>query len=119
MNIHKKRELGNIGEKLAKEYLIKKGYEIIKNNYYCKQGEIDIICKKDGYLVFVEVKTRVGTSFGKPAEAINFNKKNHLLKSAKHYLYKNKLESEFIRFDVVEVLISEGKFLVNLIEQII
>ena len=60
-------ELGKIGEKLAAEYLINKGYEILAQNFYFDKAEIDIISKKDNnILVVVEVKTRNSDFFGDP-----------------------------------------------------
>ena len=60
-------ELGKIGEKLAAEYLINKGYEILAQNFYFDKAEIDIIAKKDNNtLVVVEVKTRNSDFFGDP-----------------------------------------------------
>ena len=58
INIHIKKELGNIGEQIAAEYLENNNYQIIKRNFYCKNGEIDIIAKDNNEFVFVEVKTR-------------------------------------------------------------
>ena len=59
-----KKKLGNLGEQIATEYLEKKNCKIIERNFYCKQGEIDIIAKDKNEIVFVEVKTRMGINFG-------------------------------------------------------
>jgi len=120
MKIHIKKELGNVGEQVATEYLEKNGYDIIKRNFYCKLGEIDIIAKdnnKDEF-VFIEVKTRTNNNFGKPSEAVDGIKQKHLYKTAKFFLYKEHLLDEFVRFDVIEVLVANGKFNVNHIKQI-
>ena len=53
-----KRKFGDIGEKIAEKYLIKKGYTIVEKNYLKPWGEIDLVVKKDGGLIFCEVKTR-------------------------------------------------------------
>lgn len=66
-----KKELGNIGEEISTDYLQKCGYEIIKRNYRCMQGEIDIIAKDKKELVFIEVKTRSNLCYGKPREAVD------------------------------------------------
>ena len=113
-----KRKYGIIGEKIAQSYLINKDYEIIETNYYTKRGEIDIICKKDNCIVFVEVKTRSGLKFDTPAMAVNYTKKKRIKSVAKMYLYLNKLNHSEIRFDVVEVFISNGKCNINHIEGI-
>lgn len=97
--------LGNKGERIAKEYLVKKGFKILKQNYKNKIGEIDIICynKKDDEIVFVEVKTRESHLFGTPSDAVDLHKQNKIKNTATFYLLKQKkLDSKF-RFDVVEI----------------
>ena len=59
-----KRKFGIIGEKIAQKYLKNNGYKIIENNYYTRNGEIDIIANKEKYIVFVEVKTRTNEKYG-------------------------------------------------------
>ena len=118
-NMHIKKELGNIGEQIAVEYLEKNNYQILKRNFYCKQGEIDIIAKDEQEIVFIEVKTRSSIDFGQPSEAVNSIKLKHMYKAAKYFLYKSHCMNNFIRFDVIEVLIENGKFNVNHIIQII
>ena len=88
MKIHVKSELGKIGEQIATEYVEKLGYKIIKRNFFCKHGEIDIIAQDNQEIVFIEVKTRSSTNFGKPSEAVNKIKLMHMYKTAKYYLYK-------------------------------
>lgn len=119
MKIHVKSELGKIGEQIATEYVEKLGYKIIKRNFFCKHGEIDIIAQDNQEIVFIEVKTRSSTNFGKPSEAVNKIKLMHMYKTAKYYLYKSNCSNNFIRFDVVEVLVKDGKFNVNYMKQII
>lgn len=119
MKINEKNELGKIGEQIAAEYIEKLGYKIIKRNFYCKQGEIDIIAQDNQEIVFIEVKTRTSTNYGRPSEAINKMKLKHMYRSAKYYLYKSNCFYNFVRFDVVEILFKDGKFNVNYIKQII
>lgn len=119
MKIHVKKELGKLGEQIAVEYLEKNKYKILERNFYCKQGEIDIIAKQKKEIIFIEVKTRSNTNFGKPSEAVNYRKQKHIYKSAQYYLYKTSSLEMLTRFDVIEVLISNGKFNVNHIKQII
>ena len=113
-----KRKFGIIGEKIAQGYLLNKGYDIIETNFYTKKGEIDIIAKKDDCIIFVEVKTRTNLNFGTPAMAVDSTKKKHIKLVAKIFLYLNKLEHCNIRFDVIEVFISNGKCNINHIEGI-
>jgi putative endonuclease len=81
----KRRETGILGEKLAKDYLKKRGYLIRQSNYRCSEGEVDIIAEHEGYLVFVEVKTRRSLEFGRPEEAITAEKRERLWAVAAHY----------------------------------
>lgn len=78
------------------------GYKILVCNYLCRYGEIDIIAKDSGYIVFIEVKYRKDGSFGSPLEAINIVKRNHITKAALDYLLKTFGTEEIpCRFDVV------------------
>jgi len=113
------KELGELGEKLAKKFLIEREYKIICQNFESKQGEIDIIAKdKDETIVFVEVKTRRSLEFGNPSEAVDELKKEHILKTAQYYLYSNKINESNIRFDVIEVFVYKGRYRVSHIKQI-
>ena len=69
--------------------------------------------------MFIEVKSRSNIVFGLPSEAVTKQKMKHILKTARYFLYKNKMINEYIRFDVVEILIKSGKFNINHIKQII
>lgn len=69
-----KQKIGKKGEYYAKEYLISQGYSYITSNFYTKYGEIDLIFKNKGNIVFVEVKTRTNLNFGFPEEAITKTK---------------------------------------------
>lgn len=112
-------EIGSFGEKIANKYLESIGYEILEKNFTCKQGEIDIIAKDKHEIVFIEVKTRTSTKYGKPAEAVNNTKQKHIYNSAKYYLYKNNKENIFVRFDVLEIYLSKTKIKINHIKQVI
>ena len=119
MKIHIKKDFGNSGEDIAVQYLKSHGHIILKRNFYCKQGEIDIITKDKNEIVFIEVKSRSNTEYGLPSESVTKQKIRHLYKTARYFLYKNKMLNEFVRFDVVEILIKSGKFNINHIKQII
>lgn len=117
--MYTKQELGQLGEKLARRFLKEREYEIICQNFRARQGEIDIIAKdKDATIVFVEVKTRTNSEFGNPAEAVNETKMEHIVKTAKYFLYSNRMSNRNIRFDVIEVFIYKGRYKVNHIKQI-
>ena len=115
-----KQALGAYGENLACNYLEKKNYQIIERNYRCKCGEIDIIAKdnKKNELVFVEVKTRSNFNFGRPAHAVDLNKKKHILNAAKYYIFIHNIKNMFFRFDVIEVFTQNYSFKINHLKQI-
>ena len=101
--VMKRKELGDIGEKLARNFLKKKGYKIRQTNFRCREGEIDIIAEKKGYLVFVEVRTKTSSGFGSPEESVTFAKKEKLIASALTYLNSHKDLPESWRIDFVAV----------------
>ncbi len=100
--------IGSKGEDLAVKFLEGKGYRIISRNYKTPIGEIDIIAEDKGTLVFVEVKTRSGNSFGYPFEAVNTKKQHKLKNLALLYLKKKKIDCA-VRFDVLSISIVKGK----------
>jgi putative endonuclease len=99
----KRKELGATGEKLARDFLKKKGYKIRETNFRCREGEIDIVAQKKGCLVFVEVRTKTSASFGSPEESVTFAKKEKLIASALAYLNSHKDLPESWRIDFVAV----------------
>ena len=101
-----KQGLGQTGERLAAECLEQRGYRIIEHNYRCPYGEIDLIAEEGQDLVFIEVKTRRGTSYGLPEEAVNRRKQQKLVCSACHYLSLQPSSDRSWRIDVVAVQLS-------------
>lgn len=114
-----KTDLGRKGEEIARQYLLANNYQIIDKNFRTRLGEIDIIAKDTRELVFVEVKTRTTSQYGKPCEAVDELKIKHILRVAKYYIHIKKLENTYIRFDVIEIMIVNNKYRVNHIKQII
>ena len=108
-------ELGVKGEEWAEEFLIQKGYEILAKNWRAHKFEIDLIAKKNGEIVFVEVKTRGTEYFGSPDESINEYKENHLLSGAEYYLNLHEIDLE-ARFDVIAIIIEKGQYELRHIE---
>jgi len=82
-------QTGKLGEDLAKQYLIKKGYKILTNNFRSRFGEIDIIAVKNKTLTFVEVKLKIGEDTGSPEEMIGQKKVKRIQKMAEIFLQKN------------------------------
>jgi putative endonuclease len=99
----KRKEVGAVGEKLAVDYLKKRGYKIIQRNYRCREGEIDIIAQKGEYLVFVEVRTKKNTAFGTPEESVTLSKREKLISLANSYLQACDKQPPSWRIDVVAV----------------
>lgn len=97
------KNIGDSGEEIAANYLIEKGYEIIERNFRTNVGEIDIIAAHDGFIVFVEVKTRLNDKFGYGADAVGFHKRNKINQVACQYIAKRRLYNQSVRFDVIEV----------------
>jgi putative endonuclease len=100
-----RKEFGTRGEDLAVDYLRGNGYEILERNYRRSRAEIDVICEKEGIIVFVEVKRRRGLSFGEPYEAVTERKRKQIIKAAKGYLYRRRLLGRCdVRFDVIGII---------------
>lgn len=97
-----KHEAGAAGEKAAADFLIGKGYDILERNYRIRQGEIDLVARDAGAIVFVEVKMRTG-AFMLPREAVDERKQSRLKFAANHYLARTGQGDSFCRFDVIEV----------------
>ncbi len=102
-----RRELGDRGEDLAAAALKKQGYKIVERNYITPLGEIDLVAKHKGVLVFIEVKTRKSERFGAPSEAVHPAKQARLRRLADYYLKQQRLGEKAVRFDVVAITLSE------------
>jgi len=103
----KRRNVGILGEKLARDFLKKRGYRIWEANYRCPEGEIDIVARHKDSLVFVEVRTKRSLEFGSPEESITPAKMEKLKAVAAHYRQAhNDLPSSW-RIDVVAVEIDQ------------
>ncbi|MFL7869567.1 MAG: YraN family protein [Anaerolineales bacterium] len=98
------QKVGAWGESVAAEHLERRGYEIVTRNVRTPYGEIDIVATKDGYIVFVEVKTRTSSSLGPPEISVTPRKQEHMLAAAEHYAQEHDIDRWQI--DVIAV---EGK----------
>ena len=99
----KRRDTGILGEKLAKDFLKKRGYHIWETNYRCPEGEIDIVAKHKDSLVFIEVRTKKSLAFGSPEESITPAKKERMKATASYYQQIHDNLPLFLRIDVVVV----------------
>lgn len=114
------KAIGDYGEYLSINYLMKKGHRIICRNFRCKLGEIDIISKIDDIncICFTEVKSRYNYSYGIPSEAVNYRKISRIKNAAKYYIKINNIMDVNFRFDVIEIFFnkSNNDYSLNLIE---
>ena len=98
-----RRILGKSGELFAEKFLERRGYEILERNFRCKLGEIDLVARERGEVVFVEVKSRKETAFGFPEEQLSWKKQKKLWRLAEYYL-KRYPKDQPARIDVVAIL---------------
>jgi putative endonuclease len=106
--VRAKDAVGRYGEDVAARHLLDAGLEILARNWRCREGEIDIVAREHGALVFCEVKTRSSELFGLPAEAVTRRKADRLRRLAYLWLQDNPQRVSDIRFDVVSVLRSSA-----------
>jgi putative endonuclease len=99
---------GRFGEGVARRHLEERGYEILDTNYRKRFGEVDIVARRSGTIVFVEVKTRHSSRFGTALEAVDGRKQRQLARIAQDYLVARQLESAAARFDVVAVTLDHN-----------
>src|SRR6187401_3007637 len=100
---------GVLGERAAKRHLQKLGLKFLTANFRSARGEIDLIFRDEACLVFVEVKTRSSEDWTRPAAAVDARKKRLISQTALDYLRLLKNPEVKIRFDIVEVLLSDGE----------
>ena len=99
-----KRAAGADKEQLAARYLVDNGYTVLERNFPNKTGEIDIIAKKDNYIVFVEVKYRSNNKYGYAVEAVNYRKKQIIRHVAQFYMATRYKSCDIpCRFDVIGI----------------
>lgn len=97
-------QTGKVGEEIAREYLKKKGYGIIEQNYKTKYAEIDLVAKKGNELIFVEVRTKKGDNFGTPEETIDKRKMRKLWGNARAYVARKRWQGPY-RVDAVCIIL--------------
>jgi putative endonuclease len=101
-----KIKTGAKGESLAAEYFEQKGFEIVAQNFRYKRAEIDLIVKKENWIIFVEVKTRTSTHFGEPEEFVDYRKINKIFEAAEEWIYSTDWHGH-VRFDIVSVKLGQ------------
>ena len=108
-------QLGKKGEDLAADYLVSKEYKILERNWRFGKGEVDLICSKANYAVFVEVKTRSTDFFGQPEEAVNKKKQRYLIRAADDYVNQKDLQLE-VRYDIISIILKQGSHTIRHLE---
>ncbi len=107
-----RRALGQRGEDVAAAFLADRGLVVLERNWRCREGELDLVAADGGRLVVAEVKTRSGTGFGLPAEAVTARKAARIRRLAQRWLAARHAAggSGFaeVRFDVLAVLLAGG-----------
>src|ERR1051325_2319048 len=101
-------QYGQLGEEAARKQLKRQGLKFLTANYRTDRGEIDLVMRDHDCLVFVEVKTRSSEEWSRPAAAVDARKRRLLSKSALEYLRRIQNPQVPIRFDIVEVLLTDG-----------
>lgn len=101
--LNEQQKFGQKSESLAARHLREQGYDIIIQNYRTKMGEIDIVAKEGGALVFVEVKARKSAKYGDPKWAITRAKQRKISMAALHYLKATGQSGVKARFDVLTI----------------
>lgn len=108
-------ELGVVGEKLALNHLIEKGYKIIETNYRFKKNEIDIIAEFKNQIIIVEVKTRQTSELGEPWLAVTRTKQKSIIQVANHYVQMKNIDLD-ARFDIISIIHNNYKTNIEHIE---
>lgn len=101
-------DLGKWGEEQAEKFLLKAGYRILERNWRFSKAEVDLIAAKEDIVVFVEVKTRSDSFFGRPEVFVSPQKETFLAKAASIYLEKIGHSGE-LRFDIISIIKSGDK----------
>lgn len=97
------QNIGIFGERLAQNFLIKHGYKIIESNIKLSYQELDIVARKNGQTVFIEVKTRISQFYGPAENAMARNKLERFRKGIEMYIMRNNLCIDEIRGDLLTV----------------
>jgi putative endonuclease len=113
----RRRRFGDFGERVAASHLEAKGYEILERNWSVREGEIDLIASRGRDLVFVEVRSRRGGTYGKPEESISGRKASHVRAAVAAYMQEHPEAPPNIRIDAV-VIELDAKGRVMRVEQI-
>lgn len=110
-----RQRLGIRGESIAARWLMLRGWEILDRRFQNGHRDLDLVVSRveDGVrgrlIAFVEVRTRFSTDFGTPAESVGWKKQRELVRSARVWIASNKCSGDQYRFDVVGVIVGDGR----------
>lgn len=96
-----RRWFGNRSERAASHFLRRQGFRILKRNYSCPGGELDLVALDGGSLVFVEVRSTAAGDVAGPAASIDRHKQRRIAHAALHFLRHHGLRDQACRFDVL------------------
>lgn len=100
----KKKNIGNWGEELAKKYLVRRGYQIVADNYRTGRLEIDLIARHNNQLIFIEVKTRIKTAASLTDNPLTAQQVKNLKRAIAVYCSKNRVSLDAVRLDLILVI---------------
>lgn len=103
------RASGRDAERLACDYLTTCGLKLLTSNFHCRGGEIDLVMQHGDSLVFVEVRYRRHTRYGRAAETVSAGKQARIIRCAQYYLTRHRQWNTAVRFDVVGIEGDPGK----------
>ena len=109
----KRLDVGQAGEKAARDHLNKIGYKIVQANYRCSLGEIDIVAYDKDVIVIIEVRTKTGTAYGAPEESITAEKGRRLKRLALYYLQTKFRREVPCRIDLIAVVLNKKDYSVS------
>jgi putative endonuclease len=113
--MHDSKKLGIQGECIVAEFLKKKGFAILAQNYRAKCGEIDLVAAKDEYVLFVEVKTRK-THYFPISNVVTYTKQRRIVNTAQLFVLKNNIKDKVLRFDIATVIYTDACYEIEYIE---
>ena len=98
-----KQHTGQLGERIAVDYLIANGFKILHTNWRVKNKELDIVTEKNNRLHVVEVRSRNSAVFMEPFQSIDKAKQRHLISAANSYVQRYKHLKE-VQIDVISIV---------------